>query len=228
MPTPATETTPGGLGARAKEVAEHASALVRLELELAALELKQKVTRARDRHRARRRRRARRALRARLPVRDDRGRARDRSSTWLALLIVTLVLLLARRDPRPARPTTAIKKGTPPVPEQAIREAKLTTEALKSNGHEQQPHRPSRSAARSRPSASSSPARSTSCATRSARRPTSARSCARSSVVAAGALGAGILPRRAASARRCACLARRGREGTTKARFGRFSVVDRD
>ena len=25
----------------------------------------------------------------------------------------------------------AIKKGTPPVPEQAIREAKLTTEALK-------------------------------------------------------------------------------------------------
>ena len=27
-----------------------------------------------------------------------------------------------------------IKKGTPPVPEQAIREAKLTTEALKTNG----------------------------------------------------------------------------------------------
>jgi len=29
-----------------------------------------------------------------------------------------------------------IKKGTPPVPEQALREAKLTTEALKSNGHD--------------------------------------------------------------------------------------------
>jgi hypothetical protein len=28
-----------------------------------------------------------------------------------------------------------IKRGTPPVPEQAIREAKLTTEALKANGH---------------------------------------------------------------------------------------------
>jgi hypothetical protein len=27
-----------------------------------------------------------------------------------------------------------IKKGTPPVPEQAIREAKLTTEALKGDG----------------------------------------------------------------------------------------------
>ena len=28
----------------------------------------------------------------------------------------------------------AIKKGTPPVPEQALAEAKLTTEALKGNG----------------------------------------------------------------------------------------------
>ena len=49
---------------------------------------------------------------------------------WLALLIVTLGLFavaallgaLAQRK---------IKKGTPPVPEQAIHEAKLTTEALK-------------------------------------------------------------------------------------------------
>jgi hypothetical protein len=29
---------------------------------------------------------------------------------------------------------TKIKKGTPPLPEQAIHEAKLTSEALKSNG----------------------------------------------------------------------------------------------
>jgi hypothetical protein len=29
----------------------------------------------------------------------------------------------------------AIKKATPPVPEQAIAEAKLTTEVLKHNGH---------------------------------------------------------------------------------------------
>jgi uncharacterized membrane protein YqjE len=54
-------------------------------------------------------------------------------STWLALLIVTAFLfvvaavlgLLAQRR---------IKRGTPPVPEQAIQEAKLTTEALKSDG----------------------------------------------------------------------------------------------
>ena len=33
---------------------------------------------------------------------------------------------------------------------------------------------------------------------------------------------------RAASARRCGCIFRRGREGSTKARFGPFVVVDRD
>jgi sulfite exporter TauE/SafE len=52
---------------------------------------------------------------------------------WLALLIVTAGLfglagLLALLG------LAAIKRGTPPVPEQAIQEAKLTTEALKSNG----------------------------------------------------------------------------------------------
>jgi hypothetical protein len=49
---------------------------------------------------------------------------------WLALLIVTLLLgvlgvllgLVAR---------VAIQRGTPPVPEQAVEEAKLTTAALK-------------------------------------------------------------------------------------------------
>ena len=53
---------------------------------------------------------------------------------WLAVLLVTVGLfaiaavlgLFAR---------ARIKRGTPPVPEQAIREAKLTSEALKANGH---------------------------------------------------------------------------------------------
>jgi tetrahydromethanopterin S-methyltransferase subunit C len=52
--------------------------------------------------------------------------------TWLALLIVMGILfliggvlgILARAK---------IKRGTPPVPEQAIQEAKLTTEAIKSD-----------------------------------------------------------------------------------------------
>jgi len=54
-------------------------------------------------------------------------------ATWLALLIVTLGLFgLAGAIGLLA--LVKIKKGTPPVPEQAIREAKLTTNALKSNG----------------------------------------------------------------------------------------------
>ena len=43
MPTHATEPANASLGSAAKEVAEHASALVRLELELAKLELAKKV-----------------------------------------------------------------------------------------------------------------------------------------------------------------------------------------
>jgi hypothetical protein len=53
---------------------------------------------------------------------------------WAALLIVTggIVLLAAVLG---LIAVTSIKKGTPPVPEQALQEAKLTTEALKGNGH---------------------------------------------------------------------------------------------
>jgi hypothetical protein len=56
------------------------------------------------------------------------------TSTWLALLIVTggLVLVAGLLGALAVR---SLKKGTPPVPEQALREAKLTTEALKHDGH---------------------------------------------------------------------------------------------
>jgi 4-amino-4-deoxy-L-arabinose transferase-like glycosyltransferase len=136
MPTPVSESPTtvqqanGGVGGAAKSVAEHASAIARLEIELAVLELKKKVF----------------ALAVGIGM--GIGAAilgifglgfvfltiaaalATFLSTWLALLIVTLglltlagllgVLALGR-----------IKKGTPPVPEQAIREAKLTTQALK-------------------------------------------------------------------------------------------------
>jgi hypothetical protein len=127
------ETARPGVGDAARRVAEHASAIAKLELELAGLELKRKVGSlgkgigfgigA-----------AVLALYA-LGFGLAAGAAglATTFSTWLALLIVmgallliTLVLgLLASR---------AIKKGTPPVPEQAITQAKLTTEALKSDG----------------------------------------------------------------------------------------------
>ena len=127
MPTPVEN---GGVGGAAKVVAEHASSIAKLELELATLELKKK------------------AMSFGLGIALAVGAAllglfmlgfafatfaaalATFFSTWLALLIVTLFLgvlagllgLLA---------LGRIKKGSPPVPEQAIREAKLTSEALK-------------------------------------------------------------------------------------------------
>src|SRR5919197_1483832 len=94
MPTHGTEN--GGLGGAAKQVAEHASALARLELELAKLELGRKVA----------------ALGLGIGV-----------GLGLLLLAGLLGALALGR----------IRKGTPPVPEQAIREAKLTQTALKSD-----------------------------------------------------------------------------------------------
>jgi hypothetical protein len=131
MPTPGTDASPNGVAAAAKEVAERASSLARLELELVRLELKQKAaalgigavfavaamfvglyaigfvfaTIAAG-------------LATFLPV-------------WLALLCVTVFLVivvgilgwLAVRS---------FKRGSPPVPKQAISEARQTTEALRS------------------------------------------------------------------------------------------------
>jgi uncharacterized membrane protein YqjE len=135
MHTPETEAQAGdpGLGASAKQVAEHASALVRLELELAALELKRKLG----------------ALG--LGVGLGIGAAvialfvlgfglatvaaalATFLATWLALLIVTVFLLLVAAL-LGFLALRAVRRGTPPVPQQALREAKLTTEAIKSNG----------------------------------------------------------------------------------------------
>ena len=47
---------------------------------------------------------------------------------WRKNLVITAILGLIG--------VSRIQKGTPPVPEQAIREAKLTTDALKADGHE--------------------------------------------------------------------------------------------
>ncbi len=134
MPTRAAETDQPGVGAAAKQVAEHASTLAKLELELAGLELKQKVG----------------ALGTGVGLGIGAAVVGVYAlgfvfatiavalalvlDLWLAMLIVTvglfavaalLGLLAVRR----------IKRGTPPVPQLAIREAKRTSEALKANGH---------------------------------------------------------------------------------------------
>jgi hypothetical protein len=131
MPTPASEVhANGGVGGAAKSVAEHASAIAKLEIELAALELKKKVV----------------ALGVGIGMAAAAAifglfglgfvfatiaaALATFLSTWLALLIVTLVLFVLAGT-LGMLGLGKIKKGTPPVPEQAIREAKLTTEALK-------------------------------------------------------------------------------------------------
>jgi hypothetical protein len=126
-------TDTGGLGPAAKQVAERASALVRLELELAAIELKRKAG----------------ALGAGVALGGGAAvfgvftagfafatvaaALATFLATWLALLIVTAFLLLVAAV-LGALAVRSIRRGTPPVPEQAIREAKLTTEAIKANG----------------------------------------------------------------------------------------------
>ena len=127
MPTQEAEQ---GVGPAAKHVAEHASTLARLELELALLEVKRKVA----------------ALGVGIGLSVGAGvfglfalgfgLAAAAAAlalvlpTWAALLVVfgalvllSVTLLLVGLG--------AIRKGTPPVPEQAIHEAKLTTEAIR-------------------------------------------------------------------------------------------------
>lgn len=138
MPTQGAENGAGaatrhGVGTAAKQVAEHASALARLELELAALELKRKAG----------------ALGAgaglgavaALVAVYALGFAfaaiaaalANVVALWLALLLVAggLLVLAAALG---ALALQRLKRATPPLPEQAIREAKLTTEALRGDG----------------------------------------------------------------------------------------------
>ena len=132
MHTRAAEPTPS-VGTAAREVAEHASTLARLELELAGLELKRKA--------------------GALGVGAGLGIAAGLTAlyalgflfaavavalsivldAWLALLLVG-VGLLALAALLGLSAVRKIKRGTPPLPEQAIAEAKLTTAALKGNG----------------------------------------------------------------------------------------------
>ncbi|HEX9380430.1 MAG TPA: phage holin family protein [Gaiellaceae bacterium] len=130
---PTRETDSQGVGAAVKEVAERASSIVRLELELAAMELKRKVV----------------ALGLGIVFAIAAGiflifmlgfafaavaaALATAMSTWLALLITTGILFVLAAL-LGIFGLSKIRTGTPPVPEQAIREAKLTTEALKSDG----------------------------------------------------------------------------------------------
>jgi protein-S-isoprenylcysteine O-methyltransferase Ste14 len=121
------------LSAAVKEVAERAGSIVRLELELAAMELRRKVVSL--------------GIGIALAVvaavlllfvlgfafATVAAALATSMSTWLALLVTTGILLVLAALLGVVG-IAKIRKGTPPVPEQAIREAKLTTEALKRDG----------------------------------------------------------------------------------------------
>src|SRR4051812_37410235 len=123
-----------GLGGAARLVADKAGAIVRLELALAAAELKKKVV----------------ALGLGIGLllgaaifglfalafllATAAAALATVLSTWLALLIVA-GSLLALAGLLAVLGIGSVSKGSPPVPVQAIEEAKLTTEALKNGKH---------------------------------------------------------------------------------------------
>ena len=131
MHTPTTETNgAGGVGAAAKSVAEHASSLARLEFRLALLEVRTKA------------------------VALGVGIGLLVGAAFLSLFLLAFVLATATALIALALPVWAallimtglvlglvatmgviglgaVKRGAPPVPEQAITEAKLTTEAIR-------------------------------------------------------------------------------------------------
>jgi hypothetical protein len=122
-----------GLSTAARNVADHARSLVALEVELAKLEIKRKI--------------------ASLGIGIGLLVAAAVLSvfalgfllatvaaalalvgpTWAAILVVGGVLLLVAGTLAVVG-ISAVRKGAPPVPEQAIEEARRTTETLKSNG----------------------------------------------------------------------------------------------
>jgi protein-S-isoprenylcysteine O-methyltransferase Ste14 len=132
MPTRETEHV--GIGEAVGEVADHAKTIANLEVRLALAELKEKVA----------------ALAVGIGAAviagvlllfvPGFGAATVAAAlelvlpTWLSLLIVTLLFLLVA-GALGAVAYMAFRRGTPPVPQQAIEEAKLTTEALKRDGH---------------------------------------------------------------------------------------------
>jgi membrane-bound ClpP family serine protease len=121
------------LATAARNVADRARALVRLELELAATEVKRKIV----------------ALALGIGLLAGAvllvlyglgflfaGAAAGLETAlpaWASLLIVAGALFLTA-GALAAVGRAALRRGTPPVPQQAIEEAKLTTEALRSDG----------------------------------------------------------------------------------------------
>lgn len=131
MHTPDTDSP--SMGLLAKQVAERASSIARLEVELASMEVKKKLA----------------LLGAGIGLLAAAAAVllygigflfatiaaglATFLPFWLSLLIVTLLLFLVG-GVLALLGVRRVQRGKTPVPTQAIEEAKLTTQALKSNG----------------------------------------------------------------------------------------------
>jgi hypothetical protein len=131
MPTPDTDSP--SMGLVAKQVAERASSIARLEVELASMEVKKKLA----------------LLGAGIGLLAAAAAVllygigflfatiaaglATFLPFWLSLLIVTLLLFLVG-GVLALLGVRRVQRGKTPVPKQAIEEAKLTTQALKSDG----------------------------------------------------------------------------------------------
>ena len=122
-----------GVGGAAKEVVDRVRSIVRLEIELALLEVKQKVTKIG------------------VGIGFGAGAAvvavfalgflmaaaaaglAEAIPLWAALLVVGFVLLMTAAA-LVGLARNSIAAGAPPLPEEAIEEARLTTDTLMSNG----------------------------------------------------------------------------------------------
>jgi len=130
----ATRSERPGLGGAAKLVADRARSLVRLELQLAVTEVKHKIA----------------AIGVgigllvgaalfgffalALALATIVAAVATTVAVWLALLIVTGAVFLVA-GLLVALGIASIRKGAPPVPEQALEEARLTAEAVKNGKH---------------------------------------------------------------------------------------------
>jgi uncharacterized membrane protein YqjE len=122
-----------GVGDATKNISTHVSAIARLELKLALLELKEKAAALGTAA----------GLGAAAVVFALFGLAALIATaaialslvlaTWLAVLLLA-TLLLAIAGILGAGALTAAQKGTPPIPARAIKHAKLTANAVKGNG----------------------------------------------------------------------------------------------
>jgi Flp pilus assembly protein TadB len=133
MPTRATNGGRSSVGTAVKSVTERASAIARLEVELATLELKRKAQPL--------------ALGVGFAIAAAIfllfmlgfvfaaiGAALALVMPWWAALLVVAGILLLLVAACGLVAANRFQKGGPPVPEHAITEAKLTTEAMKADG----------------------------------------------------------------------------------------------